>query len=855
MKKFSLYLGVIVLSLLHVACGGKKKQVESADNNKPATYHASVTMLNDLQHTKLELEPDFANKELKGTATLLVKPHFYAVDSLILNAKHMRIESVDLLNSMAGGSEGMTKVALTPLNYGYDTFFLRIKLDRRYSSSETYTVRIKYVAMPEKAGGNGSQAISDSKGVYFITPTEKNPDKPMQMWTQGETEAASCWFPTIDAPNQKTTEELSITVPIRFTTISNGRLDRSEVFVRNASDSMRTDHWMQDKPHAPYLFAVAVGEFAEVKDQWRNIPVNYYVEKEYEPYARLVFGHTPEMIEFFSNILRTPYAWDKYHQVVVRDFVSGAMENTSCVIHFDKLQHNSRQHLDNSYEEVVSHELFHHWFGDLVTCESWSNLPLNESFATYGEYLWDEYKYGRDEADEELQNFRDDYFGQAEYEKKKLIRYDYDQQEDMFDAHSYQKGGLVLHSLRKYVGDEAFFESLRLYLQRNRFSTAELSDLRKCFEEVTGEDLNWFFNQWFLQEGHPVLQVDQQRYGSTVVVKVKQLDKLYKLPFTVQIGSDRTEKVMVSRDTQSFVFKNVPEDQMLVFDGQNQFLGEMKMNKSESDWKLQFNQTKLAYQKIEAFEQLYDIKKISAEKAQLCKAMINHSFHGCRSVGMQGLYNSGIVVADIEGMREQIVDIAMMDPKASVRYEAVRVVTRLKDEKTLARMLNDSSYSVAKRALLGYGSLNRKAAYDYAQANREVKDPYMLEIVYTGIGKYSDQNELPFFIRSLQNASRKNAPHVSYGLSNYIVYNHPEYLDAALDTLVALHSGTINKIVRANVMTALKSLRNFYYYDIYFAQYYIDNSKGKTKKKHIKDKKVSEANYKKIDDVIKKLGV
>lgn len=154
-----------------------------------------------------------------------------------------------------------------------------------------------------------------------------------------------------------------------------------------------------DQPHAPYLFMMSIGEYSIVKDTWKKIPVNYYVEKEYEKDAKAIFGNTPEMIEFYSKTLGVDYVWPKYSQVIVRDYVSGAMENTSATVHGEFLQQHSRDLLDENNEDVISHELFHQWFGDLVTCESWSNLPLNESFATYGEYLWREYKYGRDDAD------------------------------------------------------------------------------------------------------------------------------------------------------------------------------------------------------------------------------------------------------------------------------------------------------------------------------------------------------------------------------------------------------------------------------------------------------------------------
>jgi aminopeptidase N len=295
-----------------------------------------------------------------------------------------------------------------------------------------------------------------------------------------------------------------------------------------------------DLPHAPYLFMMAIGEFAIVKDKWRDREVNYYVEPKYEIDARAIFGNTPEMMEFFSKKMGVDYAWPKYSQVVVRDYVSGAMENTSATIHGEFVQQTAREMIDRNNEDIVSHELFHHWFGDLATCESWSNLPLNESFATYGEYLWNEYKYGRDIADIGLESDLKSYLDESKMKQEHLIRFYYENREDMFDRHSYAKGGTILHMLRKYLGDDAFFAGLKLYLTNNSFKSAEVHDLRLAFEEVTGEDLNWFFNQWFLNQGHPKLSINYNWDAATMSqqITVEQLQDLnttplYKLPVPV----------------------------------------------------------------------------------------------------------------------------------------------------------------------------------------------------------------------------------------------------------------------------------------------------------------------------------
>ena len=246
---------------------------------------------------------------------------------------------------------------------------------------------------------------------------------------------------------------------------------------------------------------LSIGDYAVVKDTWRDIDVHYFVEHEYEDNARGIFKNTPEMLSFFSEVLHYDFPWDKYHQVAVRDFVSGAMENTSAVIFGDFVQQTAREQLDGDFEDIVSHELFHHWFGDLVTCESWANIPLNESFATYGEVMWREHKYGADDADFKRLDDRLSYFNEAQEKQVDLIRYDHDLPGDMFDRHSYEKGGAILHMLRAEVGDEAFYTALNKYLVDNAYSDVEIHELRMAFEDVTGRDFMPFFNQWFFASG------------------------------------------------------------------------------------------------------------------------------------------------------------------------------------------------------------------------------------------------------------------------------------------------------------------------------------------------------------------
>lgn len=510
-------------------------------------YQPVRTRYNDILHTDLDLQFDWAKRQVKGKAYIEAQPYFYPQASLELDAQGFDVHAVGKVNS-AG--------AIEPLTYTYKQNKLSIALGKTYLAGEKYKIYIEYTAKPYEREAGGGSAVTSDRGLFFINHDQSDPFQPQQIWSQGETHFNSCWFPCFDDPSEKMTQQIALTVENRFLTISNG----AKISAKDNGNGTRTDIWKQDKPHSPYLTAIVIGEFAEYKDTWRGKEVNYYVKKEYGPYAKSIFGNTPEMLSFFSQKMGVEFPWEKYSQVVVEEFVSGAMENTSCVTFFDRMLTDDRQLLDDDNEHIIAHELFHHWFGDLVTCESFGNLTLNEGFASYSEYLWMEHKYGKDKADEHLLDDLTNYLISTNFQGvKPIIRTHYRHADDMFDVNSYQKGALVLHTLRNYVGDSAFFLTLKNYLNRYAYQHVELANLRMEFEKTTGEDLNWFFNQWFLSVGHPRLEYSYRTQpGQQVWVTVKQTQDpnwpTFKLPTYLQLNDidgkiTRIPVTMTNRDT------------------------------------------------------------------------------------------------------------------------------------------------------------------------------------------------------------------------------------------------------------------------------------------------------------------
>jgi len=709
----STYYSSLLISLLLISlysCKSSKnisrdKQVYlpevKIDGNEPNTnYRSSYTKSFDLIHTSLDVRFDWAKQYLYGKATLSLHPHFYPSQKVVLNAQGMELLRVARI----------VNTDTIPLNYQYNLDSLSVILEKSYGKLDTLKLFIDYIAKPEELGTEReAEAISERKGLYFINPLNTAKSKPQQIWTQGETESNSVWFPTIDGPNQKMTQDIKITIDSSFVTLSNGLLISSV----NNIDGTRSDLWQQNLPHAPYLAMMAIGKYKVVKDYWKNKDVFYYVEPAYENVARKIFGKTPEMLSFFSDKLGVEYPWEKYSQVVVRDFVSGAMENTSATVHGEFVQRDERELLDENYEDFISHELFHHWFGDMVTCESWSNIPLNESFATYGEYLWSEYKYGKDVADASLLSKLTTYLYSAKTNQVDLIRYKYTDEIDLYDRNSYDKGARVLHMLRKYVGDDAFFESLKLYLNTYRFKSVEVDQLRLVFEEVTGEDLNWFFNQWFFASGHPQLSF---AYGYDEGLKQVTIDisqnqnlsytPLYKLPITVDIYTGTeiiSKKIIISKESQAFTFELPAKPLLVNVDAEKMLLCTKRDLHETEEWIYLYKHGKLFMDRYEAVKAIGSSYHTNSNEAKIIVEALEDENKKVRTLALRQL-DPFVNSKDASFIKSKLMQIATLDKDPSVRDAALSLLDLNFNgddiDSILKTCIYDSSISVMTTAAL-----------------------------------------------------------------------------------------------------------------------------------------------------------
>ena len=666
-------------------------------------YRPSAAKINDLVHTKLDLHFDYSRCYVYGKAWITLKPHFYPTDTLRLDAKGMDLKNIFIIENGH----------LISLKFSYDSLTAAIRLDRVYHMNESYTVYIAFTAKP-----NNLKVGNAAHGLYFINPDGKEKGKPTQIWTTGEPDYNSSWFPTIDQPNQKCTDEISLTVPGQYATLSNGRLATQ---IKHP-DGTRTDTWKMELPHAPYLFMIAVGDFRVIKDNWQGKAVDYYLEPQYVGDAEAIFGYIPEAMTFFSKLLGVDFPWNKYAQIRVHGF-NGGMENTTATEFNEDGQSSPRELADLPYQSGNVHELFHQWFGDYVTCESWSNLPLNESFADLGEILWAEYKYGQDVADEHMYQGVQGYLNNPAEWKENLIRFNYAKEQDMFDGVTYQKGGSILNMLRHYLGNAAFYKGLHIYLTAHAFENADAQQLRLALQEASGLDLNWFFNQWFYNAGHPVLQIsyhyDEAAHVQRVYLQQVQDGKAFTLPMAVDMysaGQKQRYQVWMRDKADTLSFSSPTKPDLINVDAEKILLAKKTDNKTLTEFAFQYANAPLYVDRSEAIDAAGANQTETIARHILIHAL-NDPYYGLRikTMRMLDMNNAEIKAAAVP----VLLRLAGHDTSNLARAEAIVTLGNLKTPGYIdlfkQALAGSTSYAVQGVALSAIHLINAKTAFVLAK--------------------------------------------------------------------------------------------------------------------------------------------
>jgi aminopeptidase N len=744
MRKFLIFNLLLIAFSLNATAQDKQDFKEIEDTSWKNIYRDIPAKENELVHTKLVASFNYTNSQLNGEAWLNLRPYLNATSTLSLDAKGMDIHQVGL----------MINNKTTALKYTYDGLIIKIQLDKTYKPAENYTVFIKYTAKPNEFKSKGSAAIIDAKGLYFINPLGKDSSKPIQIWTQGETEGTSVWLPIIDKPNQKSTQEFQLTVPSKYVSLSNGLLTKQI----NNKNGTRLDIWKMDLPHAPYLFFLAVGDYTIVKDTYKGKEVSYYVEKEYEKEARQIYGKTPAMIAYYETILGIDFPWAKYAQISGREFVSGAMENTTATMHNEMVLQDARELKDgNAWEGTIAHELFHHWFGDFVTAESWSNITVNESFADYSQTLWLEHSKGKDAGEYENYTGLRYYLSSPADAEKDLVRFFYKEREDVFDLVSYQKGGRILNMLRHLVGDKAFFASLHTYLEDNKFGSGTAIKLKLAFEKVTGKDLNWFFNQWYFGSGHPYVRIEQ-KYMPTEkkVLMIIQQNQLQNKTFTLPIGIDvyvagqrNHYEVWNKNRIDSFYFDAATIPDNVNVDNDKTLLWFKDESKTMSEYAFQYFNARNFIDRLEAINEAAE--NLTDKNAQaVLKAALKDSFYIIRAKAIQS-YNP---TALDEATENTFIQLANTDPSSEVREQAIDALSGSYNEdfiELFTSLTKDSSYIVSGAALDALEKIDSSAALSIATKASNQKIKKRLNTSVTAIlAKYGDENIFDFIAKQFE---------------------------------------------------------------------------------------------------------
>ena len=546
-----------------------------------------------IPHLSLDLALDFETRSVSGSATL-------DFERVAANASELRLDAVgfELERVRVNGGKGFVDA---PFDYDGDTLTVR-GLER----IDAGKVEIRYRATPRR-------------GMYFLEPDAKVKHRPKQVWTQCQDEDARHFIPCHDKPHVKMTSELRVSVPNGFVALSNGELIDSQTPAPGSTKPW-TYHFRLDKPHPSYLLTLVAGNFTIIDDRpadlgkSKRVPVRYYVPPARKKDTARSFGETPRMIELFSRLTGVPFPWQRYSQIVVSDFIFGGMENTTATTMYEHVLLDERAALDITSNDLVAHELAHQWFGDFVTCRDWSHAWLNEGFATFMEHVEREDRLGRDEYDFGVSSDNDTYLHEASARySRPIVCRDYAEPIDLFDRHLYEKGGLVLHMLRRELGDEAFWAGVRDYLEAHAYGVVETTDLQRALEKVSGRSLERFFDAWVYRPGHPELKVKVSWDEGLLSISAKQSQKLgdvaeFHFELEVEVGSRAggvsRHKKSVSSATDTFVIALAERPAFVAFDPDLRVVGDLTFDAPSDMLRAQMTSATRAISRARAAEAL-----------------------------------------------------------------------------------------------------------------------------------------------------------------------------------------------------------------------------------------------------------
>lgn len=662
--------------------------INAQDSEKLPPEHFPPNREFDLLNLNLDLNFDLNKKELFGKVTQKIAPLQTEYDSIRLDAVDMNIEKILLGDKL--------------LKYNYDKKILTIALDKTYSINDTIIFSIYYSTIP-------------GKGIYFVLPDSAYPDITPQIWSQSEMEDARYWYPCHDYPDDFSSSSISITVPDDWTAVSNGVLSKVD---SNKTDSTVTFHWIEEKPHVIYLNSIAAGKFEIIKDNFEKIPVSYYVPKKYYYDAKRNFSETPEILKFFSNVTGYYYPWEKLSISAVTNFIFGGMENVSAITVTDVTLHDKYSEPQYSSVGLVAHEIAHQWFGDLLTCSSWSQAWLNEGFARYFQNLYAEHSLGKNDFQYNMLKLQKAVINSDKKERRPTVYNKYFEAVDLFGNYIYARGAAILHMLRGILGDELFFKSIKHYVDKFQFQNVDSHNFENAVREASGKNLNWFFDEWLYKGGHPVFNVNYSydELNQKLILSVSQMQKVdeitpvYKMPVEIYIetASEKiTKTIRVDSLKNTFQFNLKSKPLLVLFDKENFILKELYFQKNAEELSYQLKNAANTSLKIWAAEELSNINSEFSEKA-LINSIKDDEFWAVRLSCAKALKNFISIKSHTALLN------ALKDPDARVQEEAVKSLANFKDAKTLNALRNiyfkSNQYYIRAACINSFTSIDPKNA-------------------------------------------------------------------------------------------------------------------------------------------------
>ncbi|MGL5835341.1 MAG: M1 family aminopeptidase [Waterburya sp.] len=675
-----------------------------------------------VDHIFLDLVLDISQQRFHGTCTTTIIPVRSPIERLTMDAMDLEIASV-LVDGMS-------------CPFDYDGSQIEIHLQQATTTTEVIKIEIAYsVDHPQR-------------GLYFIQPTADYPDKPTQVWTQGEDEDSRFWFPCFDYPGQLATSEIRVQVPQGFRAISNGELLKTE----SVPDGV-VYHWSQQQVHPTYLMTLAVGDFAEIKDEWRGRPITYYVDQGREADAQRSMGKTPRMVEFLSQKYGYDYPYPKYAQVCVDDFIFGGMENTSTTLLTDRCLLDERAVIDNlSTESLVLHELAHQWFGDLVVIKHWSHAWIKEGMASYAEVFWTEAEYGNDDAAYYLLKEARSYIAEDSTRyRRPIVTNIYREAIELYDRHLYEKGACVYHMIRSILGDKLYERAIQTFVRDNAHKTVETVDLLRAIDQATGYNLTFLFDQYVFRGGHPDYQVtytwEAESKLAKLTVNQKQAKKdsnskeLFDLKIPVAFGyipsassspKLTTFTLRIHQHEQSFYFPLEEKPDFISFDVNNNFLKTVILQYPVAELKNQLKYDPDPISRIYAAGALAKKGGLEAIKA-LAQSLTDDPFWGVRLEVAKKLGNTKLNQA-FEALK-----FGLQDLDARVRRSVITALSNFKtiaSYETIAHCLHqgDASYYTEAAAAQSLGGM--------VAGNLKEKQPKAIALLKTILEQRQGWNEV-----------------------------------------------------------------------------------------------------------------